>query len=134
MMIAAKNIHRWYQTFIHEWFVDHGEKRRVIQECNVQTSDGVKAADIAWCSVEFLARNKYGDPYQECPEVVIEVISPSNTPKAIKDRMSLFFERGAKEVWLCASDGKMRFFDPAGELERSGLFEEFPEHIDIEVA
>ena len=29
-------------------------------------------------------------------------------------------------VWLCAEDGAMRFFDPAGEIEGSELCAEFP--------
>lgn len=48
--------------------------------------------------------------------------------------MSLYFEKGAKEVWFCDNDGKMRFFNPRGELERSEMFGEFPGRIDIEVA
>ncbi|MDR3554015.1 MAG: Uma2 family endonuclease [Syntrophobacteraceae bacterium] len=133
MMVAAKNIHREYQMRIASWFEDHGEKRKATIECNIQTSDGVRAADVAWRSTEFLQRNKYEDPYQESPEIVIEVISPSNTQKAMKGRMSLFFEKGAKEVWFCDKDGNMRFFNPRGELERSEMFGEFPGRIDIGV-
>ncbi len=133
MMVVAKNIHRWYQARISGWFGEHGENKRVIQECNIQTSDGVKAADVAWCSAEFLKRNKYDDPYQEAPEVIVEVISPSNSEKAMEYRLSLFFERGAKEVWFCDEDGNMRFFDPRGELEGSEMFGEFPGRIEIDI-
>ena len=133
MMVAAKNIHREYQMRIAAWFEDHGEKKKATIECNIQTSDGVRAADVAWRSAGFLQRNKYDDPYQESPEVVIEIISPSNTKKAMKGRMLLFFEKGAKEIWFCDKDGNMRFFNPQGELERSAMFGEFPEHIDLEV-
>lgn len=91
-------------------------------------------------SVGFFEKNKYDDPYQESPEVVVEVISPSNREKAMtsnrekamKRKMSLYFEVGAKEVWFCDDDGDMRFFNPQGELERSELFAEFPVHIDID--
>ncbi|MDR3569287.1 MAG: Uma2 family endonuclease [Syntrophobacteraceae bacterium] len=133
MMVAAKNKHRAYQMHIASWFEQHGEIKKAMQECNIQTSDAVKIADVAWASTEFLKRNKYSDPYQESPEVVVEVISPSNREKAMKRKMSLYFERGAKEVWFCDDDGNMRFFNPQGELQRSELFGEFPKHIDIEV-
>jgi Uma2 family endonuclease len=133
MMIAAKNKHREYQARITAWFEHHGQENRAMQECNIETSDGTKIADVAWRSAEFLKRNKYDDPYQESPEVVVEVISPSNSEKAMKSKMSLYFEKGAKEVWFCDDDGNMRFFNPQGELERSELFGEFPGHIDIEV-
>lgn len=134
MMVAAKNRHRLFQARIHEWFYRQGERGGAMQECNIQTSDGVRAADVAWGSAEFFARNGDNDPYQEALEVVVEVISPSNGKKAMKYRMSLFFEKGAKEVWFCDKDGNMRFFNPRGELERSELFAEFPGRIDIGVA
>ena len=133
LMVAAKNIHREYQARIHVWFEDHGEKKKALEECNIQTSDGVKTAGVAWRSYEFLKRNGYSDPYRESPEVVAEVISPSNSLKAMKGRMLLFFEAGAKEVWFCDKDGDMRFFNLEGELEGSEMFGEFPVRIDIEV-
>lgn len=132
MMVAAKNIHREYQARIHAWFEHHGQENKAMVECNVQTSDGVRTADVAWRSVEFLKRNGYDDPYRESPEVVVEVISPSNTQKAMRYRMSLFFEKGAKEVWFCDKDGRMRFFNPRGELQTSEMFGEFPGRIEIE--
>jgi hypothetical protein len=52
---------------------------------------------------------------------------------AMKWKATLYFERGAKEVWFCDDDGNMRSFNPRGELERSELFGEFPAHIDIGV-
>ncbi|MDR3569494.1 MAG: Uma2 family endonuclease [Syntrophobacteraceae bacterium] len=133
MMVAAKNKHREYQARISEWFVLFAKRGRAVSECNIETSDGTRIADVAWRSAEFLKRNKYDDPYQESPEVVVEVISPSNSEKAMKVKMSLYFERGAKEAWFCDDDGNMRFFNPQGELERSELFREFPGHIDINI-
>lgn len=133
MMVAARNRHRLFQARISAWFVLFGEKNGVVSECNIQTSDGVKIADVAWGSIEFFKRNGDSDPYGECPEVVVEVISPSNSEKAMKRKMALYFEKGAKEVWFCNDNGDMRFFSPRGELEKSGMFGEFPGHIDIEV-
>ncbi len=49
-----------------------------------------------------------------------------------KKKKQLYFGAGAKEFWLCDEYGNMRFFNPQGELKRSELFGEFPEHIDIE--
>ncbi|MDR3568128.1 MAG: Uma2 family endonuclease [Syntrophobacteraceae bacterium] len=133
MMVAAKNKHRAYQARIHEWFYRQGERGQSMEECNIETSDGIKIADVAWAGIEFFKRNNYDDPYRESPEVVVEVISPSNREKAMKSKMPLYFERGAKEVWFCDDDGNMRFFNPQGELVRSEMFAEFPEHIDIEI-
>jgi len=134
MMVAAKNRHRIYQGQIIKWFNQLGEGDRVFPECNIETSDATKIADVIWGSAEFFKRNKDNDPYQESPEVVIEVISPSNSEKAMKGKMSLYFERGAMEVWFCDDDGNMRFFNSQGELERSEMFGKFPAHIDISFA
>ncbi|MDR3556163.1 MAG: Uma2 family endonuclease [Syntrophobacteraceae bacterium] len=97
MMVAAKNRHRLYQARINAWFEHHGQENRAMQECNIETSDGVKVADVVWGSVEFFKRNRDSDPYQESPEVVVEVISPSNSENARKRKMSLYFDRGANE-------------------------------------
>ena len=134
MMVAAKNRHRLRQGRIIKWFNRLGEGDGTFPECNIETSDGVKIADVMWGSVAFFKRNKDNDPYRESPEVVIEVISPSNSERAMKHKMTLYFEKGAKEVWFCDDDGNMRFFNPFGELERSELFSRFPVRIDIDVA
>jgi hypothetical protein len=90
-------------------------------------AEGVGVADVAWASDLFL--KKYGAPlcFSESPGVVIEVFSP------MKDKRRLYFQAGAKEFWLCGEYGDMRFFNPEGEMEKSGLFPEFPRHIEIEV-
>ena len=133
MMVAAKNKHREYQARITAWFEHHGQENRSIQGCNVETSDGTKIADVAWRSAEFIERNKYDDPYQESPEVVVDVISSSNSEKAMNSKMSLDFEKGAQKVWFRDDEGDLRFFNPQGELERSGLFREFPGRIEINI-
>ena len=134
MMVAAKNRHRLYQARISGWLQLHGQENGAVSECNIQTSDGVKIADVAWGSIEFFRKNRDNDPYVESPEIVIEVISPSNSKKEMNRKMSLYFEVGAKEVWFCDDDGNMRFFNPHGELERSELFREFPGRIEIDFA
>jgi Uma2 family endonuclease len=114
------------------WLQRLAEGEGAVSECNIMTSDNVKIADVAWRSAGFLKRNKCDDPYRESPEVVVEVISPSNSQKAMKNKMSLYFEKGAKEVWFCDDDGNMRFFNSEGELERSELFEQFPARIVLD--
>jgi hypothetical protein len=51
----------------------------------------------------------------------------------MKDNRRLYFQAGANEFWLCDEFGDMRFFSTRGEMEKSGLFPEFPRHIEIEV-
>jgi Uma2 family endonuclease len=61
-------------------------------------------ADVAYLSYELLA--KYGDQeyFQGVPELVIEVLSPSNTPKQIADKRTLCLSNGGLEFWVVDGD------------------------------
>lgn len=101
---------------------------RVITECPISTADGVRAADVAWASEDTL--RELGDRmcFPRAPEVCIEVLSPSNSDAEIREKVALYFDAGAKEVWLCADDGAMTFFraSEAGPASVSQLVGDFP--------
>jgi Uma2 family endonuclease len=100
----------------------------VISECPVSTREGVKAADVAWCSPVKWERFKDEACFLECPEVCVEVWSPSNTRGELDEKKRLYFEAGAEEVWFCERDGAMRFFhrSESEARERSGRVPDFP--------
>lgn len=103
------------------------ENGRPVSECPVSTSEGVKAADVAWCSDEVWNSLEGRSCFTRCPEILVEIISPSNTKAEIRDKTALYFEAGAKEVWLCSMEGKMSFFSGPGEsLAASTLVPDFP--------
>ena len=134
MMTPVSDLHGLYQGRIIVLFERFGEEGRASTECPVETSKGTRVADVAWRSRAFLKKHgvhKLSLP--ESPEVVVEIESPSNTAAELEEKRHLYFDKGAKEFWLCDEDGDMRFFNPRGELERSELFGEFPGHIDIDV-
>lgn len=126
--------HGEYQGLIIEWLVTLKTSGRIFVESGVQTSDGIRVADVAWGSAEFAGRNREEVLFlPESPEIVIEIKSPSNTMEEMERKKKLYFEKGAREVWFCDKQGDMHFFNASGELERSELFEGFPGHVDIEV-
>ena len=134
MMSPAADAHGMYQGEIEAWLRKLAKEGRVSPECPVETSGGTKVADVAWRSAAFLKKHGISNiSLPESPEIVVEVKSPSNSVKYMQLKSSLFFEAGAKEVWFCEKDGRMRFFNRQGELERSEMFREFPTRIDIEV-
>ena len=134
MMSPAADAHGIYQSWIVRLFDRLAGEGMISTECAIETSRGTKVADVAWRSTAFLKKHGTGNiSLPESPEIVVEVKSPSNNVKYIKLKSSLFFEAGAKEVWFCDKDGNVRFFNSQGELERSELFAEFPNHIDIGV-
>ena len=134
MMAPASDAHGVYQMEIAGLLKNLEKEGRVSTECPVQTSKGVRVADVAWRSAGFLKKHgirKLALP--ESPEIVVEIESPSNSAAELEGKRLLYFEVGAREFWLCDEDGNMRFFNPQGELRRSELFGEFPGHIDIDV-
>ncbi|MDR3553385.1 MAG: Uma2 family endonuclease [Syntrophobacteraceae bacterium] len=133
VMTPASYGHAAYQARIFRWFVLSGAGE-ALAECPIQTSKGVRVADVAWASAAF--HKKFGPQnlsLPESPEIVVEVLSPSNNAAEMEDKSKLYFQAGAKEFWLCGEHGDLRFFDPCGELEISGIFPDFPGHIDIHV-
>ncbi len=101
----------------------------IISECSVQTSDGTKVADAAWCSPEFFKNHRITTPLGAAPDVCVEILPPSNTETEMEHKKRLYFERGAEEVWFCESNGRMRFFAPYGELEVSKSLPSFPARV-----
>ena len=106
---------------------------RVFTECPISTADGVKAADVAWASPERI--EELGDQvcFPKAPEICVEVISPSNTAAEMDEKMALYFDAGAQEVWMCASDGAMRFFSRGSSrpIRASRLCPEFPKQVKL---
>jgi hypothetical protein len=47
------------------------------------------------------------------------------------EKRALCFEAGALEVWLCAENGRLRFFDPSGERVQSKRVPSFPAHVEV---
>lgn len=110
------------QDLIREFIVGGS----VAQECPVQTSDGVKVADVAWLSSEFLKEHLSEEVFFAAPELCIEIISPSNTALEIKTKRLLYLSAGATEVWTCDLKGNVRFYAQSGKLESSSLAAQFP--------
>ena len=106
---------------------------RTLTECPISTADGVKAADAAWASSECM--RELGDKvcFPRSPEICVEVLSPSNTEMEIQEKVALYFDAGAREVWLCSTSGVMTFFGPAAGhcLDASEICPEFPRQIEL---
>lgn len=132
VMSAATNKHGFLQSeivFLFRTLAINGGKS--VTECSIETSKGVKVADVVWCSAEFITRNGYETPYQEAPEVCVEIVSRSKSKREMTEKKRLYFERGAREVWLCYENGKVEFFNQKGETQTSEIFKQFPKQIEV---
>ena len=93
----------------------------VINECSILTQEGVKVADVAWASDEFIERNGFKTPYPEAPEICVEVVSPGNTKDEIDQKVNLYLAKGAIEAWVVEIDGGVKFFNKIGQLKKSNM-------------
>ena len=120
IMSPAKNIHAFYQGRVAELL-----KRRlgghVFAECSVGTPEGVKVPDVAWCSVDFLTRHRFADPYEVAPEICVEIKSPSNAESELQAKVRLYLDAGAKEVWLVDVTGHVRVHGRDGAMPASSF-------------
>src|SRR6266567_3849994 len=107
--------HGSFQARIASLLDRHMTNGRVLTECPVSTADGVKAADVAWASPTLMRGLGRQVCFSRAPEICVEVMSPSNAEAEIQEKMALYFDAGAKEVWICAESGTMSFFGPKGE-------------------
>jgi Uma2 family endonuclease len=82
----------------------------VITKCPICTSDGIKAADVAWLAPNRAEEADSATPLIKAAEICVEIISPSNTAGAIEDKRALYFGTGAKEVWICDEQGRLQFY------------------------
>lgn len=131
IMSPATNKHGFFQIVIAEWLLKLSPNGRPIAECSIQTADGIKVADIAWASNDFLRRHGVANPYPEAPEIVVEILSPSNTLAEMEQKKELYFARGAKEFWLCEEDGVMQFYNNHARLESSQCAPNFPARVEL---
>jgi Uma2 family endonuclease len=107
------------------------KKGRTISKCSIQTSKGVKVANVAWLSKEFFKQNKLATPYLVAPEISIEITSLSNTRAEINEKIELYLAKGAKEVWVCNTKRTMEYHNHRGQMKKSSLFPDFPKKIDL---
>lgn len=103
-------------------------------ETGVTISDGTRVPDVGWISNERLRLQTSRSAYSPAPEICVEVLSPSNSRREIKEKTRYYLEAGALEVWTCAQSGNVSFFNADGQIERSTLCPAFPNHIDSAVS
>ncbi len=100
-----------------------------VSQCGVQTSDGTKQPDVVWASDTLWRSHPDKASFSSAPEVCVEVLSPSNSRREIEEKLQLYLEAGAQEVWVCDDEGVMTFFNADGAMIQSRLCPNFPARI-----
>ncbi|MFN0122830.1 MAG: Uma2 family endonuclease [Blastocatellia bacterium] len=102
----------------------------VLAECAVETSLGVRVADVAWVSDFRLNKIRHEAAASISPEICVEVFTEISATAEMEQRRRLYFESSAREVWFCSRKGVISFFDTDGKLKRSALCPDFPPKIE----
>lgn len=126
-----KPYHSVQQSDVYDALKDRMDRPgRPVQEFAIQTSGGIKVADVVWISEERLQQIPSGASASPvAPEICVEVLSEGNTEAEIDEKRALYVEAGADEVWTCDENGQMTFYGADGVLERSNLVPTFPVQI-----
>lgn len=121
LMSPASNDHGRKQSRLAALLLDKLPNGEVISECSIQTSDGVKVADVAWLSDSFVAEFGFLTPYPKAPEICIEIVSPSNSNAEIKEKIELYLAKGALEVWIAYDLDDIHIFTHTGTISKSRI-------------
>lgn len=87
---------------------------------------------MAWASKDAVRDLGNRACFPRAPELCVEILSPGDTDAAMQEKVALYFDAGAVEVWLCDLTGAMRFLAATGgpPLERSRLCPAFPQQVE----
>lgn len=131
VMSPHKRNHSKFQIRLIKLFIQHLPGGEPYPEAAIQTTDGIKAADLAWDTWERLEAEdaRESSLFETAPKICVEVLSRSNPMTKMLNKMRLYFEAGAEEVWICDQKGKMYFYNPAGPQAHSLICPEFPQSI-----
>ena len=132
VMSPSKVYHSALQGEIAALLRLHRNDGKILTECAIQTRKGTKVADVSWASRETYQKIKNETECSVAPEICVEILSLSNMEEEIDEKRALYFEKGAREFWLCDKDGKIVYSDHSGKISRSSLFPNFPQEIDLD--
>ena len=125
--------HRSYHSIFQSRIIRHLNQLlpdgEAMPECPIATEVGTVVADVAWASAVKVKRNFDLPSWAESPEIVVEVLFPSNAEEEIRSKCNAVFARGANEFWVCDRKGNLEFFDRGGRLDKSLLCPQFPPSI-----
>lgn len=129
IMSPVKIKHSFYQGRIQRLLESLTDSGEVMPECAIETEDGVKVADVVWCSDARFTQIEDEVSASIAPEICVEVKSSGNTLGEIEFKKKLYFAAQCLEVWLCNEQGEMSFYNKESELTNSLLIPQFPKQI-----
>ncbi len=114
-MSPVKIKHSFYQGRIQRLLESLLKTGEVMPECAINTSDGVKVADVVWCSDTRFDQIQDQISASIAPEICIELKSSGNTIDEMEFKKQLYLEAQAD--------------NQQSELKKSLLVPDFPTQI-----
>jgi Uma2 family endonuclease len=118
-MSPASNRHGRLQMWVGAELLRQLPGGLVVSEASILTDIGVRVPDVIWGSAEFVRTFGENTPYPQAPEICVEIVSPGNSDDEMREKTRAYLAAGAREVWLVAEAGVIRFFDRGGERPAS---------------
>jgi len=118
LMSPASNYHALVQGRLCRRLAALGGESFV--EASVVTAAGLFVPDVVWASGEFMRSHANQTPFIRAPDVCVEVASPANSVKELREKVDAYLGVGAVEVWIVYPESKRcEFFGADGKSERS---------------
>ena len=87
----------------------------------------LRVADVAYVSLERMSGVDPDDNIRGAPDLVIEVLSPSNTVAEIYEKEKLCLENGAQQFWVVDADRRqVKVSTPDGHTRTWGSGQRIP--------
>lgn len=135
IMSPASNWHSDYQYEIAKQLERRMAGGRVSVEFAIETADGIRVPDVIWISKERRAPYGRTTALPVAPEICIEILSPCNRREEMLEKMTLYYAKGAHEVWLCDEHGFVEFFSAISAplpITASVLCPDFPRQVVLD--
>jgi Uma2 family endonuclease len=89
-------------------------------EAPLVTPAGLFVVDVAWASSQFAKAHGGENPLTRAPELCIEVVSPANSVKELREKVDAYLAADAKEVWIAYPQSRrVEFHGRSGPLAAS---------------
>ena len=89
-------------------------------EVPVVTAAGLLVVDVAWATADFIRARSLDSPLTQAPQLCIEVVSPSNSVKELREKIDAYLATGAVEAWLAyPQTRRFEFFTTDGRVQQS---------------
>jgi Uma2 family endonuclease len=118
--------HAFLQAFVSRELAVQRPDGTTFTECPVETDIGVRVPDVVWASPEFMRRHGSESEFHAGPDLLVEVLSPTNTRAEIGEKVAAYLAAGAREVWVVGDDGLPEIHTSAGRVTASTLGFELP--------